>query len=502
MLQLQTELLRDYTQNTDISDNGRTWPNLLKSQCSEENTCTSCMQDDLHDEVYFQDGDLFVAGLVPIFDKSSNDPTACGSIRKTLGTELAEAMAYGVALVNEKQGIYASFFPGKRIGFVLINTCNQPIRAQNELLNMLNSGVRLRNGSTIDVRDKLLGFVSAYGSSVSVASSDILSKFNLVQVSYASTAAILSDRVSYPYFLRVPTPDDRQAIVMMQIVQDLNSNYVQLLYSEGTYGEGGRDAVVDEAKRQKICIANELKVVEGQYNTILQDMRKYPYAKIVVVFLRSHVVYDVINKIYPSLDAGEFLFIGSEAWSERADIIANKQYLAGSFSLSLKMADNPGFLTHLSGIDVTAASANPWLKRYFEEKNNCYLHGSFNKKDKSLCSSTKVASSDYQQEFWSPFALNAMLALLSGTNEAFSSLCGAQNKEICRDYRDKPTTVYESVKKQELPIDDTGVPQRIFSDNGDGNVGYRIYQVQKEVNDPSATEYVQVWSGIGIIFFI
>ena len=175
------------------------------------------------------------------------------------------------------------------------------------------------------------------------------------------------------------------------------------------------------------------------------------------------------------------------------DIITNRQYLAGSFSLSLKMTEDPGFQTYLRGINVSSATANPWLKTYFEEKYNCYLHGSFNKKDRSKCSTTQLAASTtYQQDLWTPFALNAMLALLSGTNEAFSSLCGAQSEEICRDYRETPTTVYESVKKQELPIDDTGVPQRIFSDNGDGNVGYRIYQVQKEVNDPSMTEYVQV----------
>ena len=170
---MRTDLLRDYSQNTDINDNGRAWPNLLRSQCSEENKCTSCIQDSIHDEVYYKDGDLFVAGLVPIFDKSSNDPTACGSIRKTLGTELAEAMAYGVALVNEKQGKYSSFFPDKRIGFVIINTCNQVVRAQKELLNMLNSGVRLSNGSTVYIRDKLLGLVAAYGSGISAATSDI-----------------------------------------------------------------------------------------------------------------------------------------------------------------------------------------------------------------------------------------------------------------------------------------------------------------------------------------
>ena len=52
-----------------------------------------------------------------------------------------------------------------------------------------------------------------------------------------------SDRVLFPYFMRTVTPDDAQTKAMVSMLEMLGSDYVQILYSEGAYGEGGRDKV-------------------------------------------------------------------------------------------------------------------------------------------------------------------------------------------------------------------------------------------------------------------
>jgi ABC-type branched-subunit amino acid transport system substrate-binding protein len=75
-------------------------------------------------------------------------------------------------------------------------------------------------------RYKLLGCVGGYGSSVSVASSQILSRLNIIQIAYSSTAAILSDRIGHPYFMRTCTPDDKQARAMIKIIQKLRLGYL------------------------------------------------------------------------------------------------------------------------------------------------------------------------------------------------------------------------------------------------------------------------------------
>ena len=136
-------------------------------------------------------------------------------------------------------------------------------------------------------------------------SSQILSRLNIIQIAYAPTAAILSDRIEHPYFMCTCTADDKQAKAMIKIIQKLRSNYIQIVYSEGIYGEGGRDAIRREAKLANICIKKEIVVKEGEiYTGILPTLRKNYFAKIVIVFLRSHVVDAVATAINGSLRYG------------------------------------------------------------------------------------------------------------------------------------------------------------------------------------------------------
>jgi hypothetical protein len=53
-------------------------------------------------------------------------------------------------------------------------------------------------------------------------------------------------------------------------------------------------------------------------------------------------------------------------------------------------------------------------------------------------------SSSYKQEKWTPFALNAMLVLLSGSDTAFRELCGISSSILCDEYRRNPKTVLTS----------------------------------------------------------
>ena len=43
--------------------------------------------------------------------------------------------------------------------------------------------------------------------------------------------------------MRTVTPDDAQAKAMVSMLEKLGSDYIQILYSEEAYGEGGRDKV-------------------------------------------------------------------------------------------------------------------------------------------------------------------------------------------------------------------------------------------------------------------
>ena len=61
-------------------------------------------------------------------------------------------------------------------------------------MKLFKESLKLTDGSQYsDIRKNILGFVGAYGSSISKAVASILKEFNFPQISYASTAAILSN---------------------------------------------------------------------------------------------------------------------------------------------------------------------------------------------------------------------------------------------------------------------------------------------------------------------
>ncbi|XP_076092126.1 uncharacterized protein LOC143063697 [Mytilus galloprovincialis] len=490
-LTLDTSLVRDYHK----SSIGKTWPNINRAQCLAGQKCSVCILDDLTKEVLYEDGDIIVAGIIPIYNKDNGDPLGCNGIRTTLSVEIAEAMEFAVKEVNRRIGKYQNIFPGEKIGYAFINSCNQPLVVQSKILELLQKGVLQKDGTFTPISHKLVGWIGAYGSSISLAASQILSKFGYIQIAYASTAAVLSDRNEHPYFMRTCTPDDKQAKAMIKIIQTMQSNYIQVVYSEGTYGEGGRDAIRKEAQLAKICIRNEIVVMEGEvYYQILNKLRENPSAKIVIMFLRSHVVDLVTSAINEKMDYGEFMFIGSEAWGYRPDQFQEKKKLVGSITLALRMAENENFTSYLGDLNVYTNTHDPWLREYTEKKFDCYFNTSFDKTSENPCNENLrlTDAPSFKQEIWTPFALNAMLVLLSGTSDAFNDLCGSGSPSLCDQFRLKPDTVRNRVLQQTFDIANDGNEIRMFDDNGDGNVGYRIYNIQRSPLDTNVLLYEQV----------
>ncbi|CAC5371827.1 GRM4 [Mytilus coruscus] len=473
-----TELVMDKSKIREYDNTGNEllWPNINFAQCKESRRCSSCILQEVYDKVYFRNGDLIVGGIVPVYDGGTDDPLACGVIRTSLGNELVEAMEYAVALINNKTAPYEQLFPGKSVGLLIINSCDQPLLAQHKLLSILNNGLLLDNNTVINVKSKLIGLVGPYSSSISVAVSNVLSQFGYVQVAYASTAVGLSDRNKYPYFTRVSTPDNRQTQAMMRIIKHskYNSEYIQFVYSKGTYGEAGRDALRKEAVKAEVCLAQEIEVDDGDnFNLIREELRKYPYAKIVILFLRSHQVEPITSALNDNIEYGEFLFIGSEAWGFRPNDFSNKPKLVGSIILALQLPTNNNFTNYLRNKDVLTDKNNPWLLEYIAAKYNCHVATSFDKTFTQPCGSNLrlASSSSNEQEIWTPFVLSAMLALLSGTSEAFQELCGSASTTLCDQYVLNPNTVMNKVIKQKLDVDGSGNLLSLFDENGDGNVG-------------------------------
>jgi hypothetical protein len=72
---------------------------------------------------------------------------------------------------------------------------------------------------------------------------------------------------------------------MILIAEKLEGKYAQIIFSEGDYGESGKNALIVEAGKRSICIAQSIKVKENiEYDKILPALRKHPDALGLVAF--------------------------------------------------------------------------------------------------------------------------------------------------------------------------------------------------------------------------
>ncbi|KAL3837212.1 hypothetical protein ACJMK2_022583 [Sinanodonta woodiana] len=247
-------------------------------------------------------GDLYVIGIVPVYDKAN--PFGCGAIRKINEYQIAETMSYAVKMIQ------------------ITIICNNPFVITEKIIDMYKNGLNLTMGNNLDPYNTSMNKTEVLCMDNRILVSELLQQLKFVQISYASTSPALSDRTLHPYFLRVTTPEDKQADAMMKIIKELKSEYIQVVYSEGSYGEGGRNSIRVAAIVNEICIAQELVIIESAvglgYN-ILETLRMKSFAKIVIIFLQSHIVLPVMEALSKDVINGEFMFIESESWGKDTD---------------------------------------------------------------------------------------------------------------------------------------------------------------------------------------
>lgn len=107
------------------------------------------------------------------------------------------------------------------------------------------------------------------------------------------------------------------------------------MYSEGMYGEGGRNVIVNVVKEFKICVVNEIKVKENDYKRIWDDFFKIFYVIIIFLFLKFYVINDVLKEFYEIIEVWFYIFIGFEVFGMCKDIIIERLKLEGIIFLFL-----------------------------------------------------------------------------------------------------------------------------------------------------------------------
>lgn len=373
---MENEKIKDYTENGgELS-----WPNIRKPQCPDFTICALCIQGDTNEILYIP-GDMYIIGVAPVHNLGST-PLKCGSVKQG-GIDIVESIRFGI---DEAKGTFEGSVPAAKIGTIIIDSCNDPQIIQEKVLTLQRLGV-FKDGSYIPVRDKILGYIGSWSSDVSIAIAEITSRLQFVQISYGSTAPGLSRRSVYPYFLRTPTPDSAQAKAMISIVNRLGYNLIQILHSETTYGEGGKNLIIEAIRNDnnRICVAQTLAVSHlSDPDEVVREINKQKEAKVILVFVSSFELEWLLPAFNSAFQKGEYLYIASEGWGTRT-IVNGYTNLKGAITLASELPVNDKFNDHLKSLTPDGEDPNPWIRQYLEHTFGCYYQWSYQKSSGKEC---------------------------------------------------------------------------------------------------------------------
>ena len=383
---------------------------------------------------------VLLGGLFPVH---KNEDNRCGDILD-LGVQRLEAMVFASRRINESPDL----LPNVSISFEIRDTCVHPNRALEESLRYVRGRGR---DNTTSAYFGVSGVVGAASSGVSIVVANLLRLFSTPQISYASTAKILSDKTRFDYFFRTVPPDSLQARAMAAIIKEFGWTYVHAIHSDDAYGSEGIQAFFDEISARagnssKICVASTIKIPHGVTSASLFDdaVERLDHewvrnSTVVVLFGQLSTATGILtavekrNSVQPGF-AARFTWIGSDAWGDQLPSEYHS-VAKGLISVSPKGIASRDFDEYFTSLKPSTNVANPWFREYWESFFNCTFG---DHEGLQLCDpASQVISpeSGYRQNSKVTFTIDAVYAFAHAIHNVIYKNC--PNNDLCPEIIDK-----------------------------------------------------------------
>ena len=259
------------------------------------------------------------------------------------------------------------------LGFTVFNGCRFGSK-QIMLQTLPDTGPQYNEmycleGNTYPVWFDVVGMIAASFSRESVELSHIAKLTNMPLFSSAeATSDELSDKARHPTFFRTVSGDSKQVDFILSFLEAMNWVYINVVYTEGPYGENAAKQISLKSKQRGICIEVLHMVTDRQDTTLeeaIQKLLRYKKARVVVGFFEYAGV--EFEKVLKRLGVEkEFIFLGSDTVYFTMD---------GVFRVKPIRTINETYLPKMSQFfeqrDPRIESHDPWLRHIFADINNC-----------------------------------------------------------------------------------------------------------------------------------
>ena len=453
---------------------------------------------------------IVLGGLFPVH--ANQDDAECGSPLE-LGMQNLEAMVLATRQINNNP----DFLPGVTLAFELRDTCTISIIAREESLKFVGARDLMVNGTTLGIS----GVVGAASSRSSIAVARLFELFSVPQISYASTASVLSDKTMFEYFFRTVQPDSLQAKAMADIIEYFNWTYVIAMHTDDIYGTDGINTFIKELQKRNAmtqrCVATSsialpLHSSAEDFNHAIEilDAEWVRNATVIVLFSTRETANGLLQavakkqKMDPNFRSRNFTWIGSDAWGER--ILPELYSVAqGALSVIPRTFVNKEFDTYFQSLHPTNYTINPWFVEYWEWKFNCTLSGQQGFTQCDTANQFTSPETGYRQSGFAPFTIDAVYALAHAIRNLQRDFCPSP-RGICKEIMDTRIGIHNSVIRGELLLQYLhNVSFRAastefvsFDSNGDQQGGYLIKNLKQTPDGEFIFDVIGHWDEVPI----
>lgn len=459
------------------------------------------------DVTAYKDGDVILGGLFNLHFAGNEE--RCNELF-TMGLGHAETMIFAIDSVNKDPNL----LPNVTVGYDIRNYCESTALAMEITYDFVRASDPICmsftkvNSSAIDntakVRSKpISALVGPYNSGSAVLVGSLLQVADIPAVSPTATSVELSSRLYKDFFRTVP-PDNWQAKVMADIIEQFNWTYVAAVGIDDSYGRNGIWALEKESyDRNTFCIAFSEFIPRLRYQDKIKQtvsrIKLRPSIGVIIVWLSGGYGRAFLKE---ATDEGlkEKTLILSDALTAEEAVFLDPRFtiLDGSLGIQPRDYPDPAFEEHLKEITPgkSAQSGLPWWGEFWSSQFNCSATNLIDSGVRPACdknltsyhSVTKIRSS------FVSYVIDAVYALAHALDSIYrcSTTDGVQPLDSCPSVQ--PTVKGSDLQRYLRNVSFNGLTGKIrFDSSGDPlSASYDIINFQRGASTAKAHRKVTV----------
>ncbi|XP_039079675.1 G-protein coupled receptor family C group 6 member A isoform X2 [Hyaena hyaena] len=331
-------------------------------------------------------GHVIIGGLFAIHEKmlSSEDYPRRPEIQKCVGFEISIfiqtlAMIHSIEMINN-----STLLSGIKLGYEIYDTCTEVTVAMAAALRFLSKFNSSREIVEFkcdysSYMPRVKAVIGAGYSEITMAVSRVLNLQLMPQVSYESTAEILSDKIRFPSFLRTVPSDFYQTKAMANLIQKSGWNWIGIIATDDDYGRLALSTFAVQTTANNVCIAfKEIlpaflsdDTIEVRINETLDKIIAEAQVNVIVVFLRQFHVFNLFSKaIERNINK---IWIASDNWSTATKIttIPNVKRIGKVVGFTFRRGNMSSFRSFLQNLHIFPSDNNKALNEYASLLSAC-----------------------------------------------------------------------------------------------------------------------------------